>query len=52
MKRFEPTVPTGLAIGIIAIGASVALEGIKLRFRLHGTGWKLDTIDLQLPAKH
>jgi chemotaxis protein MotA len=32
MKRFEPTVVTGLAIGIAAIGTSVALEGIKLSF--------------------
>jgi chemotaxis protein MotA len=32
MKRFEPTVITGLLIGVVAIGASVVLEGIKLRF--------------------
>lgn len=24
-------------------------EGIKLRFRLHGAGWKLHAVDLQLP---
>jgi chemotaxis protein MotA len=32
MKRFESTVLVGLLIGIGAIGASVLLEGIKLRF--------------------
>lgn len=32
MKRFEPTALIGLLIGLGAIGASVALEGIKLRF--------------------
>ena len=32
MKRFEPTVLTGLLIGVVAIGASVIFEGIKLRF--------------------
>jgi chemotaxis protein MotA len=32
MKRFETTVLTGLLIGVGAIAASVALEGIKLRF--------------------
>lgn len=32
MKRFESTVLSGLAIGLVAIGASVVLEGIKIRF--------------------
>src|SRR6185295_13231105 len=32
MKRLDPTVLIGLLIGVAAIGASVALEGIKLRF--------------------
>lgn len=32
MKRFEPTVLTGLLIGIIAIAASVIYEGIKPGF--------------------
>src|SRR6185295_19422127 len=32
MKRFDPAVLIGLLIGVGAIAASVALEGIKLRF--------------------
>jgi len=32
MKRFEPTVLTGLLIGALAIGASVIFEGIKPAF--------------------
>jgi len=37
MKRFEPTVFIGLLIGIGAIGASIALEGIKLSFLFQPT---------------
>ncbi|HET6976330.1 MAG TPA: MotA/TolQ/ExbB proton channel family protein [Pyrinomonadaceae bacterium] len=32
MRRFEPNVIIGLLIGVVAIGAGVLLEGIKLRF--------------------
>jgi chemotaxis protein MotA len=32
MRRFEPTVLTGLLIGVAAIGIAMLLEGISLRF--------------------